>query len=189
MNYNKSNDSSKDTGSVNLSAGNDKIKYYECSENNCIFEIVENDNEEQECQKEEKITRKMDRPKEEKVRKYAEKVENPNDKNIADGKIVVKALLDCGKEEVLEGVKINLYKINGLSPILVKSNITDSDGKTIFSDVEEGNYRVIEVIDKKYFEKPKYINWNEITIDDYNKTNSIVVVNRLKSQYIKSVYK
>ena len=28
---------------VNLSAGNDKVKYYECNENNCIFEIVNED--------------------------------------------------------------------------------------------------------------------------------------------------
>lgn len=188
MNYNKSNDIKKNTGSVNISAGNDKIKYYDCSENNCIFEIIENDDDDQDL-KEDDMMPRDDISKEEKVKKYTDEIKVSNDKNIANGKIVVKALLDCGKEEVLEGVKVNLYKINGLSPILVKSNITDSDGKTIFSDVEEGNYRVIEVIDKKYFEKPKYINWNEITIDNINKTDSIIVINRLKSQYVKSVYK
>lgn len=177
MNYKKTNN----TGSVNLSAGDDKIKYYDCSENNCIFEIIPED----ECDnssKEGTVEVVEENFEEDTKEKYSKK------KDIISGKIVVKTLLDCGKQEVLEGVKVNLYKINGLSPILVESNVTDSEGKTVFSNIEEGNYRVIEVVNKKYFEKPKYINWNEITIDDLNTTNSIIVINRLKSQYIKNIY-
>ena len=29
---------------VNLSAGDDKIKYYECKDDNCIFEILNDEN-------------------------------------------------------------------------------------------------------------------------------------------------
>ena len=46
--------------------------------------------------------------------------------------------------------------------------------------MEDGSYRIIEIIDKEYFEKPKYINWNEITIDCNNKKEKILIVNKLK---------
>ena len=97
-----------------------------------------------------------------------------------NGEIIVTSVLDCGENECLQGVKINLYKINGLSPVLIKSKITDEEGKAVFSEVEEGCYRIIEIIDKRYFEKPKYINWNEIIIDSINKNQKVVVVNRIK---------
>lgn len=93
------------------------------------------------------------------------------------------------KHEYLKGVKINLYKINGLSPVLVKSKVTDEEGKVIFSGVEEGCYRIIEIIDKRYFEKPKYINWNEIIIDNTNKKQKIVVVNKFKKFMAQNKYK
>lgn len=105
------------------------------------------------------------------------------------GKIVVTSILECGENEYLEDVKINLYKINGLSPILVKSMITDQKGQVIFSGVENGCYRIIEIIDKKYFEKPKYINWNEIIIDNTNKNQNIIIVNKIKSSASKSKHK
>ena len=96
------------------------------------------------------------------------------------GKIIVTSVLDFEENEYLQGVKINLYKINGLSPILIKSKTTDEEGNVIFSELEEGCYRVIEIIDKRYFEKPKYINWNEIIIDDINKNQKVIVVNKVK---------
>ena len=80
----------------------------------------------------------------------------------------------------MKGLKINLYKINGLSTVLAESKITDENGEVIFSNIEEGSYRIIELINKEYFEKPKYINWNEITIDRDNKKEKILVVNKLK---------
>lgn len=156
---------------VNLSAGNNKIKYYECNGNSCVFEILDDE-----------LSHKHD--KYDKDPSY----DSNNEKKEAfkNGRIVVKSIIDCGKQESLKGVKINLYKINGLSPILVKSEITDKDGKVIFSNIEDGSYRIIELIDKEYFEKPKYINWNEITIDCDNKKEKILIVNKLKRHISKS---
>ena len=103
------------------------------------------------------------------------------DNKAQNGEIIVISVLECGENECLQGVKINLYKINGLSPVLITSKITDEEGKVVFSEVEEGCYRIIEIIDKRYFEKPKYINWNEIMIDNINKNQKVVVVNKIKS--------
>ena len=102
------------------------------------------------------------------------------DNIVNDGEIVVTSIWECGDNECLQGVKINLYKINGLSPVLITSKITDEDGKVVFSEVKEGCYRIIEIVDKRYFEKPKYINWNEIIIDSVNKNQKLIIVNKIK---------
>ena len=99
---------------------------------------------------------------------------------IETGQIIVTSVLEFEDNEYLQGVKINLYKINGLSPVLIKSKITNEEGNVIFSELEEGCYRIIEIIDKRYFEKPKYINWNEIIIDSINKNQKLRIVNRIK---------
>jgi len=115
--------------------------------------------------------------------KYIDNVKAPiseEDNKAQNGEIIVTSVLECSENECLQGVKINLYKINGLSPVLVTSKITDQDGKAIFSEVEEGCYRIIEVIDKRHFEKPKYINWNEIIIDSVNKNQKLMIVNKVK---------
>lgn len=143
-----------------------KIKYYKCNEQNCTFEISENGKEV----------------------KNQEAV-NTEDNIFGNGEIIVTSILDCGEHEFLQGVKINLYKINGLSPILIKSKITDEEGKVVFSDVEDGCYRIIELVDKKYFEKPKYINWNEIIIDSANKSQKVIVVNRIKKSVSQNKHK
>ena len=100
--------------------------------------------------------------------------------NEGNGKIVVTSILECEEHELLEGLKINLYKISGLSPVLVESQITDDEGKVIFEGIENGCYRIIEIVDKRYFEKPKYLKWNEFIIDDGNKEQKIVVINKNK---------
>ncbi|WP_202117457.1 SpaA isopeptide-forming pilin-related protein [Clostridium chromiireducens] len=105
------------------------------------------------------------------------KMEN---KELCGGVIEVTSILECEEHEYLKGIKINLYKINGLSPILIRSMTTDDKGKAVFLGIEDGCYRIIEIVDKKYFEKPKYINWNEIIIDSINKNQKIVIVNRVK---------
>lgn len=97
-----------------------------------------------------------------------------------NGKIVVTSILECEEHELLQGVKINLYKISGLSPVLIESKITDDEGKVIFEGIENGCYRIIEIVDKRYFEKPKYLKWNEFIIDDGNKEQKIVVINKNK---------
>ncbi|AWK53005.1 hypothetical protein DIC82_01315 [Clostridium beijerinckii] len=111
------------------------------------------------------------------------------DNKAQNGEIVVTSILDCGENECFQGVKINLYKINGLSPVLITSKITDEEGKVVFSEVEEGCYRIIEIIDKRYFEKPKYINWNEIIIDSVNKKQKLIIVNRIKKNVSQNKHK
>ena len=151
---------------VNLSAGNNELKYYECNGDNCIFEILEDEGEGKEDHS--------------KNKKNSDLVDSEQRGIFNSGRIVVKAIIDFRKQEFLKGVKINLYKINGLSTVLAESKITDENGEVIFSNIEEGSYRIIELINKEYFEKPKYINWNEITIDRDNKKEKILVVNKLK---------
>ena len=56
---------------------------------------------------------------------------------------------------------------------------TDENGRAFFSNVPKGSYRIIELIDKRYFKKPVYINWNEVTIDNYNTEAVIYVVNNI----------
>ena len=79
----------------------------------------------------------------------------------------------------IKGVKINLYKLNGISPQLIESIETDENGRAVFSNVPKGSYRIIELIDKRYFKKPVYINWNEVTINDDNTEAVIYVVNSI----------
>ena len=98
----------------------------------------------------------------------------------ANGEIIVTSILTCEENELLQGVKINLYKINGLSPVLIESKVTDEEGKVRFKGIENGCYRIIEIMDKRYFEKPKYTKWNEMIIDDSNKKQNIVVFNKIK---------
>lgn len=135
---------------VNLDAGSNKIKYYETDNSSCVFEIINED-------------------------------ENNNSVN-QKGIIEVVSILDYGEQEYIQGVKINLYKINGLTSIPVASGITDEYGKICFDNVEYGNYRVIELVDKRYFEKPRYVKWNEITINSDNVNPKIVILNRLKKR-------
>lgn len=179
----KTNVNKKPNGSlrVNISADEDTIKYYECNYDNCIFEIINNDtdNELDDFIQLEDNSDESDRE--------FEFLEDKNDYDIEeksefnDGKIIVKSIIDYGKREILSGVKVNLYKINGLSPVLIQSDITNKRGKVIFKNIQEGNYRVIEIVDKRYFEKPKYVNWNEITINRRNREKRILIVNKIKS--------
>lgn len=173
------NDENGKSLKINLSAGEQKIKYYGSSDNNCIFEILDDKNEDGK----------------EEILKSEPEIINNNHNNIQmeeikeeikyeeGGKIHVKAILDCGHNEYLEGVKINLYRINGLNPSLVASKITDKRGNVNFSDLPNGSYRVIEIIDKKYFEKPKYNKWNEINIGPETKESSLIIINKIKRFY------
>lgn len=104
--------------------------------------------------------------------------------NIGNGEIMVISVLECEGNELLEGLKINLYKISGLSPILIETKITDKEGKVIFQGVENGCYRVIEIINKHCFEKPKYVKWNEFTIDDANKKQKVIIINKIKKSEV-----
>lgn len=102
------------------------------------------------------------------------------------GIIKVKSFLEVIDGEPLKGVKVNLYITNGVSPKLIKSGVTDDDGVVIFSDIECGNYRIIQIIDKVYFEKPIYKKWNEVNITADNNFEEVFVINRVKSSFRRS---
>lgn len=102
------------------------------------------------------------------------------DKKKLKGKITVYSILSCEHSQTLKGVKINLYEINGITPKLIDSKETDEDGKVVFKNIENGCYRVIEIIDKGYFEKPTYLTWNEFNINDENTSGILYVLNYLK---------
>ncbi|NFG60702.1 MULTISPECIES: prealbumin-like fold domain-containing protein [unclassified Clostridium] len=97
------------------------------------------------------------------------------------GEIVVISSINCGgKNEYLEGAKINLYKLNGVCPVFIESCLTNKQGKVVFENLPEGCYRIIEIVNKNYFEKPKYVNWNEVNINRENTNAKILVMNNLK---------
>jgi len=98
-----------------------------------------------------------------------------------NGEIIVYSVLLSKEGPGIEGIKINLYKLSGLSPKLVNSKYTDEDGKVIFCKLEEGSYRVIQLIDRNSFKKPSYLNWNEVNIDEFNKVGLVYAINKSKN--------
>lgn len=96
------------------------------------------------------------------------------------GKIRVVSKLGDRNGSNISDAKINLYALNGLSPKFISSKVTDKNGVVIFDNLSEGSYRVIEIVNRKYFEKPTYIQWNEVTINDELQEENIIVVNRVK---------
>ena len=96
------------------------------------------------------------------------------------GKITVGVRLGDRKGKAISEAKVNLYALNGLSPKLVSSKLTDKNGIVVFDGLPEGSYRVIEIVNRKYFEKPTYIQWNEVTINEDLRKETIIIVNRIK---------
>ncbi len=126
------------------------------------------------CEKElEKIYNMSNIPKKEETKKVKVKERKVN------GTIIVYSTFLSKFGKRIKGVKMNLYKLNGISPQLIESIETDENGRAVFSNVSKGSYRVIELIDKRYFKKPVYINWNEVTISDDNTEAVIYVVNSI----------
>ena len=115
---------------------------------------------------------------------YEEKREVP-EKNEVEEKGTIEVFSRLGSKEGVElkGARINLYLLNGISPKLYDSKFTDSIGKVTFNNLPNGCYRIIAIVDRRFFEKPMYYNWNEVIIDKNNKTSSILVVNRIKAAY------
>lgn len=99
------------------------------------------------------------------------------------GKITVFDKLDHINGVEVEGAQINLYKLSAINPTLVETKMTDSNGKAEFSDLDEGNYRVIAIVDKRFFLRPDYYRWNEININSTNKEDTVIVVNKIKPEY------
>ena len=98
------------------------------------------------------------------------------------GKIYVYSSLGSKEGTRIKGMLVNLYMINGVYPKLVDSKETDCNGMVLFDNVPEGNYRVIEMADKRYFEKPVYKTWNEVNINKYNISSTIYVINKIKNK-------
>lgn len=124
--------------------------------------------------------------------KFYKKINVSEDKKIYNGEeipkrvhgiIKVKSVLSKVDGEPIKGLKINLYVTNGVSPRLIKSAITNDDGIVVFKNIECGNYRVIEIINKAYFEKPIYKKWNEVNISNDNTYEEVIVINRVKNVY------
>lgn len=107
--------------------------------------------------------------------------------NNSNGKIKVSVKLGDNNGVEIRGAKVNLYKLNGVSPKLNESKLTDFKGEVIFDDLANGCYRVISLVDRKFFEKPLYTTWNEVTIDDCIKDANICVVNKIKSSCYKAL--
>ncbi|GAA0107037.1 prealbumin-like fold domain-containing protein [Clostridium tertium] len=101
----------------------------------------------------------------------------------AKGRIEIISRLASRDGVELKGARINLYLLNGISPKLYDSKFTDSNGEVVFDNLENGCYRVIAIVDRRFFEKPLYYTWNEVTIDKNNKSANICVVNKIKSAY------
>lgn len=97
------------------------------------------------------------------------------------GEIKVMSRLANKNKTLISSAKINLYILNGVSPKLVETKYTDNDGKVVFENLKRGSYRVIAIVDRKYFEKPTYSPWNEITIDRNTTETSIEVINKIKA--------
>ena len=113
------------------------------------------------------------------------KVKDKENKECVDikkvkGKITVYARLGDVKGTCISEAKINLYALNGLSPKLISSKFTDKNGIVIFDNLEEGSYRIIEIVNRKYFEKPTYVQWNEVTINKHLEAEEIIVVNKIR---------
>lgn len=99
-----------------------------------------------------------------------------------EGKITVYSRLGDPNGPLISSARINLYMLDGVSPRLVESKLTNSDGKVIFDNLIVGSYRIISIVDRKYFEKPTYINWNEVTIDSNLYEETITVVNKVRNK-------
>lgn len=107
------------------------------------------------------------------------KGKNKENKKI-NGKIIVTSRLGGENGTVISSARINLYALNGISPKLIHSKLTDTNGIVIFDNLSKGSYRVIAIVDRKYFEKPTYIEWNEVTINEDLTEENITVINKIK---------
>lgn len=108
--------------------------------------------------------------------------ENECNKNYiySNGRIEVIVKLGDRNGIEIKGAKVNLYELNGVCPKLYESKLTDCNGKIIFENLKNGCYRIISLVDRRFFEKPTYVTWNEVTIDDCVKNANIVILNKIK---------
>jgi Transthyretin-like protein len=96
------------------------------------------------------------------------------------GSIVVFSKFRSASGEPLSGVTVKLFRLTGGCPQLISSKVTDCNGRVIFDNLPNGFFRVVEEIDKRFFQRPTYIPWNEVEINNVVRTATIIVVNRLR---------
>ncbi len=142
------------------------------------IEIIVEDCEYKNCNSNSKATTELVYDELQYVEPVKKAVESKAIKNLS--KIIVQSRLGSASGKVIPKTKINLYMLNGISPKLVASKLTDEEGIAIFDEVNNGSYRVIAIVDKKYFQKPSYIQWNEVTINSNTQMEKITVINRVK---------
>ena len=110
-----------------------------------------------------------------------ETIENNKKENVdIRGKIKVISRLGNKDGTLISSSKINLYMLNGISPRLISSKLTNEKGHVTFTNLKKGSYRVIAIVDRKFFQKPIYMEWNEVTIDEENQEETVVVINRIR---------
>lgn len=116
------------------------------------------------------------------INDYEDDYKNNYEETCKAKKGKIKVIVKLGDKNGVEikGAKINLYELNGVCPKLYESKLTKCQGEAIFENLEDGCYRVISLVDRRFFEKPSYVNWNEVTIDSNIKEATIYVVNKVK---------
>ena len=109
-----------------------------------------------------------------------ESIDNKKENVDIRGKIKVISRLGNKDGTLISSSKINLYMLNGISPRLISSKLTNEKGQVTFTNLKKGSYRVIAIVDRKFFQKPIYMEWNEVTIDEENQEETVIVINRIR---------
>ncbi|MGL4991914.1 MAG: SpaA isopeptide-forming pilin-related protein [Sarcina sp.] len=105
----------------------------------------------------------------------------PDYKRVPDlGMVEVYSHLNCTNGEPISGMPFNLYKIDRNGEKLIASKKTDKRGRVEFNCLENGMYRVQQVVDECVFDTPEYYPASEFVITDKKKHHRIYVVNKLR---------
>ena len=96
------------------------------------------------------------------------------------GRVEIFSILNCVDGEPISGVPFNLYTIENGCEKLVTSQKTDCNGKVEFGCLENGLYRVQQIVDECVFECPEYYPCKEFCITEATKCQRIYVINKLR---------
>ncbi|MGL4451960.1 MAG: hypothetical protein ACRCTZ_12285 [Sarcina sp.] len=96
------------------------------------------------------------------------------------GRVEVYSLLNCSDGEPISCVPFNLYLIQDGCEKLVASKKTDCKGKVEFTCLDNGLYRIQQVVDECVFECPEYYPGREFCITDTTKCQRVYVINKLR---------
>ena len=70
--------------------------------------------------------------------------------------------------------------MTAVAPRLISSKLTNEKGQVTFTNIKKGSYRVIAIVDRRFFQKPTYMQWNEVTIDEENQEETVIVINKIR---------